>query len=143
LYDLIGSYFIVLDKENIVFFDGSCGLCQGSVKWLLTHERPTAQAEKPVYFASLASSWAAHLPANLPDSIVYLEGNRVFTKSTAVFRLCTRLKWPWRFLYYFRFVPLFIADAVYDQIAIWRKKTRVDTELCETIKPEWRSRLLM
>lgn len=141
--DLIGCLTNVKEKENIVFFDGNCGLCQGSVKWLLAHEHPTAQAEKPLYFASLTSAWAAHLPDDLPDSIVYREGNRVFTKSTAVFRLCTRLKWPWRALYYFRFVPLFIADAFYDQLAIWRKKTRVQAELCETIKPEWRNRLLV
>ena len=101
----------------------------GSVKWLLTHERPTAQAEKPVYLLHwLLPGLPICLPICLTQSFTWKEIG--FTKSTAVFRLCTRLKWPWRFLYYFRLSPVHL-DAVYDQIAIWRKKKRVDTELCE------------
>ena len=141
LYDLIGSYFIVLDKGKYSLFDGSCGLCQGSCKMVAYHERPsTAQAEKPVYFASLVSSGLPHLPANLPtQSFTWKEIG--FYQSTAVFRLCTRLKWPWRFLYYFRFVPCSLRMLFTIKLRFGEKKRGRTPG--ETIKPEWRSRLLM
>ncbi len=134
---------IMVNKQNILFYDGRCGLCQGSVKWLLNHESKDAQNLKPLFFASLDSVWAGNLPDGLPDSIVYLEGDRLYTKSAAVFKLSQRLAYPWKIVFWFRFLPAFITDLIYDVVARLRKWTRTQTQLCDTIKPEWKARLLV
>lgn len=134
---------IMVNKQNILFYDGRCGLCQGSVKWLLNHESKDAQNLKPLFFASLDSVWAGNLPDGLPDSIVYLEGDRLYTKSAAVFELSQRLAYPWKIVSWFRFLPAFITDLIYDVVARLRKWTRTQTQLCDTIKPEWKARLLV
>lgn len=131
------------NRQNILFYDGSCGLCQGSVKWLLNHENPEAQRLKPLFFASLDSIWAANLPDGLPDSIVYIEEDRLYTRSAAVFQLSQRLTYPWKIVSWFRFIPALMADFLYDVVARLRRWTRTQTQLCDTIRPEWRARLLV
>lgn len=129
-------------EKNILFYDGGCGLCQGSVKWLLKWEEPGIQTREPLYFAALQSDYASHLPAGLPDSVVLLMDGKIYTKSEAVCLLCLRCKPPMRWVSRAIVLPLFLRDAVYDTIARIRKWTRTDVQLCDVLDPGLRSRIL-
>jgi predicted DCC family thiol-disulfide oxidoreductase YuxK len=100
--------------HTVVFFDGTCGLCNGFVDFLVRHDRG-----RRLRFAPLQGETAAHF-ARLPralDSVVVADGPVVLVKSDAALCVFARLGWPWRLAGLARVVPRALRDAVYDLIA--------------------------
>ena len=105
-------------NHPVILFDGYCNLCSASVVFILKRERGDT-----FRFASLQSEYAADLlnrigiRQDVPDSIVLVEGERVYYQSTAALRIARRLRGLWSLLYAFITLPLFIRNPVYDWIA--------------------------
>jgi predicted DCC family thiol-disulfide oxidoreductase YuxK len=76
------------------------------------------------------------------NSFVLIDGNKVFTRSTAALRVTKKLAGFIRFLGGFIFVPSFIRDAVYDLIAKNRYKWFGKRDACMIPTPELDSRFL-
>lgn len=106
-----------MDKP-VLFFDGDCALCNGSVLFILKHERAAS-----MNFASLQSDFTRNKFSDndLPDSLIFVENDQVFVKSEAVFKILKHLKgWPVVFKP-FRFLPTGFLNFIYDFIARYRK----------------------
>ena len=136
------------NDQNILFYDGPCGLCQGAVKFVLRWEKKEAQSQTPLFFAELQSPSFRdllndQLPDPLPDSIIYLHHGKVFTKSRAVFMLASRLIFPFSLLAVFQHLPSGLFDWIYDGIARIRHQWPQHQALCEIIPAEWKKRLLV
>ena len=107
-----------LQSDPIVLLDGVCNVCNSTVIFLIKRDK-----NKIVRFAHLQSETARsllekyQLDGNGVDSIVYIENNRVYIKSTAVLRILRYLKMPYPLLYAFIIIPTFIRNAAYDFIA--------------------------
>jgi predicted DCC family thiol-disulfide oxidoreductase YuxK len=87
-------------KKPVLFFDGDCALCNQSVLFILKHE-----IKASMDFASLQSDFAVNRfsDTKLPDSLVFVDDNKVFVKSAAVFKIIDHLKgWP-KYLKYLAF----------------------------------------
>jgi predicted DCC family thiol-disulfide oxidoreductase YuxK len=128
-------------EHTIVFFDGVCNLCSGSVQFIIRHDK-----HDRFRFASLQSDIAAmHLKgtqhANL-DSIVLKDGDKIYTRSSAALRIASKLPFPVSLLYAFMIVPRFIRDFVYDRIAANRYKWFGKKEACWLPTPELRSKFI-
>jgi len=115
----------------VILFDGFCNLCSTSVTFILKRER-----RDNVRFASLQSEYAAHLLSSLnirekvPDSIVLIENQQYFTRSTAALHIVKKLSMPWPLLYIFILIPRFLRDPLYDLIARKRYKWFGKREKC-------------
>ena len=104
--------------QKIILFDGVCNLCNGSVIFVLKHERDTL-----FHFASTQSEtgqkllkWCG-LPPSYAEAVIYLENGKFRAGSTAALRIGQRLVFPWSILATLGLcVPRFIRDGVYDQI---------------------------
>ncbi|MBK7008755.1 MAG: DUF393 domain-containing protein [Saprospiraceae bacterium] len=136
------------NDQNILFYDGPCGLCQGAVKFVLRWEKKDAHSQLPLYFAELQSPafselLSAQLPDPMPDSVIYLHRGKVFIKSKAVFLLASRLVFPFHLLTVFQHLPSGFFDWVYDGIAWIRHRWPRHQALCEVIPAEWKKRLLV
>jgi predicted DCC family thiol-disulfide oxidoreductase YuxK len=84
----------------IVFFDGECGFCHRTVRFLIERD-PSGR----LHFAHLQGDLARRaLPAELRDvgrdgAVVLLErGNRISRRSEAALRALSYLPAPWRWL---------------------------------------------
>ena len=127
----------------VILFDGVCNLCNGFVQFVITRD-PTARFS----FASLQSNAAStlldrsRLAAPLPDSIVLVDGDRVFTKSTAALRIAKGLGFPWMLAYAGIAVPKPLRDAVYDRLARNRYRWFGKRDVCMIPTPELRRRFL-
>ena len=127
----------------IILFDGVCNLCNGSVQFVLNRDRAG-------YFkyASLQSESGQELlkkyglPTDDYNSFVLVEGERVYTQSTAALRVARNLEGAWKILYAFIIIPEFIRDAVYSLIARNRYRIFGKRESCMLPQPEWKSRFL-
>jgi predicted DCC family thiol-disulfide oxidoreductase YuxK len=105
--------------QPLYFFDGYCVLCSGFVQFCFEHD-----GDGTLKFAAAQSPLGARvldalgLPTNTLDrTILLVEGDEVFSQSTAVLRSLRHLRgWP-RWLVPLRWVPRFIRDPIYDLIA--------------------------
>ena len=104
------------NKSMVVFFDGVCNLCQGSVRYLIKHDKKNA-----LKFASLQGSYAkSFLPSTeleSLDSILLYDGENLYKKSSAVLKLSKILGGWHRLLLLGHLLPEFIRNGLYDLVA--------------------------
>ncbi|MBX2845137.1 MAG: DUF393 domain-containing protein [Saprospiraceae bacterium] len=118
--------------KRIVFFDGICNLCNSSVRFIYKRDKRNVFS-----YRSLQSKEAERLILdtgileNLSSIVLYEEG-KVYTHSTAIFRIVSRLAPPYSWLSIFAIVPKPIRDAVYNFVAKNRYKWfGKQKEVCE------------
>jgi predicted DCC family thiol-disulfide oxidoreductase YuxK len=110
----------------VVLYDGECGLCHRSVKFLLARDR------NQLWYAPLQGETAAKLRAEHPripetlESVVLVDGGRVHLRSKALLYVARYLTRPWRWAYHLRWLPAFVLDLAYAVIAriryrVWGK----------------------
>ncbi len=106
------------NDRPILIFDGVCNFCNGSVDFLLRRDRAGR-----FLFASNQSEAGRALLGRFgvdPDGVesVYLvEGDRIWSKSSATIAIARRMPWPWRIGSVGAIIPRVVRDALYDWIA--------------------------
>lgn len=105
--------------QAVVLFDGVCNLCNGWVSFLIAHD-PAGR----LHFGSLQSPAAHALLGALgkpapsePESVILVEGGRIYERSTAALRILGHLGGGWRVLTLLLVIPVPLRDAVYRAIA--------------------------
>lgn len=76
------------------------------------------------------------------DSIILIENNKVYTKSSAALRVAKRLSGFWPLLYVFIIIPPFIRNKVYDYIAKNRYKWYGKKDRCMIPTPALKDKFL-
>ena len=114
-----------------LYYDGDCGFCHGSIRFILSEEDATPNALR-LRFAPLASEGFADRIATeaglraseIPDSIVLdLEDGRLLTQSAAALEIASRLGGIWLGIALIaRPIPSSILDLAYDAFARIRKR---------------------
>jgi predicted DCC family thiol-disulfide oxidoreductase YuxK len=133
---------------RIVLYDGVCGFCNGGVRWLI--ERDTAAR---LHYAPLQGEVAAALRVRHPEipteveTMVFVEvapdGERVFLRSAAIFRILSELRAPWRWLAPLRhLLPDAVWDVAYRAFASRRYRWFGRLEVCPIPPAELRARFL-
>ena len=129
---------------DVVLYDGSCGLCSRSVRFIASHD-PAGRFR----FAALGSDVAAEIlrgarvPAQLPDSVVLVEADgTVRVESDAALLIVAQLRGPARHLARLRILPRPLRDAVYRLIARTRYRIFGRHDVCELPAPWFRERFL-
>lgn len=131
----------ISNSNPIVLFDGVCNFCNTTVRFVLAYNR----AEN-IRFSPLQSDFAKQLLAqhNLSsddiDTVVFVQDNKAYTKSSAAFQIARHLIYPWKTLYYFKHTPKNITNWIYDLIARNRYSWFGKKNQCMVPKPEWRER---
>lgn len=110
------------ENAYIVFYDGECGLCQRSIRWLLDHDPYQRLLFAPLQGATAAQLRAEQvpLPENLESVALVVRGKgrtEVFLRSRAFFELCNVLEFrPW-WVRLLQRIPTVLADLGYRLIA--------------------------
>lgn len=134
-----------MDSANhgIVLYDGTCLFCHGSMRFI-------AQRDAAGYFRfgaaqdPRAQSLLQHheLGDITASTIVLIEHNQVYLRSTAALKIARNLGFPWKLMSVFLIVPRPIRDAVYDVVASMRHRIAGTTDLCEIPSETIRQRLI-
>lgn len=132
------------DYENpIILFDGVCNLCNGFVDFIILRD------PMGIYrFASLQSELGQEKSSNcrtmesVMESVVLIEGEKCYFKSSAALHIARRLRFPWPLLYGFMIIPRFFRDVIYDFIANNRYEWFGKRDTCRLPTPEELSRFL-
>ncbi|MEM8757668.1 MAG: DCC1-like thiol-disulfide oxidoreductase family protein [Planctomycetota bacterium] len=108
----------VADSGPVLVYDGVCGLCSASVRFVLRTER-----DDSLRFVAYQSDVGGELlraygmDQDTIDSVVYIADGQAFRRSAAVFAMAGHMRLPWRLVRVFRIVPGWLRDAVYRLIA--------------------------
>jgi predicted DCC family thiol-disulfide oxidoreductase YuxK len=102
-----------------VFYDGHCGLCHGTVRFLLRRDAAGVFRFAPLQGPTFAETVPADVRAALPDSLVVVRADgELLLRSTATVHMLRRLGGGWRALgAAFGLVPAVLRDALYDLVA--------------------------
>ncbi|KAJ1282368.1 hypothetical protein BS78_03G046600 [Paspalum vaginatum] len=131
------EFFQPSDPRPIMLFDGVCNLCNGGVRFVREHD-----PNRSIRYIPLQSESGRKLlqrSGRSPDdisSVVLVEKDRSYIKSEAVLRIMEYLNLPFPQLAIFlKFVPLFLRDFAYDNVANSRYTIfgRSETEACEIL----------
>lgn len=101
----------------VVLYDGSCGFCGWSVRWVLRRDRKRAFRFAPLASAIGQELLARHgLPPD-PGTVVVIDEGQPFLRSDAVLRVLRRVGGIWHLLRMGAVVPRSVRDAIYDWVA--------------------------
>src|SRR5690625_2033773 len=116
--------------DNIILFDGDCQFCNYNVLFVLKRDK-----RNRFKFCSLQSETALslldkHHISKEENSLLLIENDNVYSKSTAALRISRHLTFPWKILYSFIIIPKPIRDFVYTIIANNRYKIFKQNNRC-------------
>lgn len=138
----------------VLLFDGECNLCNYAVDFVIRNER------RPwLKFAALQSATAKSLlDARLgaaesqalrapdhgqgPGTVVLVQGEHVWLRSTAILHLAPTLRWPWRLLWLGWLLPRPLRDALYRFVAARRYAWFGKRDTCRIPTADERARFL-
>lgn len=123
---------------SIIVFDGDCVLCRAAVGFIVKRAKVNKfrfstrqQLCKNVYEGKKCTG--------LPETLLLIENDKVYVRSTAVLRIARVLRFPWFLLYLFVVFPRFVRDAGYDFISRNRKLWVKGASNCKVAGPVWHS----
>jgi predicted DCC family thiol-disulfide oxidoreductase YuxK len=109
-----------LQTHPVIFFDGVCNLCNGAVQWIIRRD-----PRGIFHFATLQSRRVGRL-----ETIVLIDGQREFRRSTAFLHILRRLpRFEW-VAYLGAVLPEGIRDHIYDMVAANRYRWFGKREQC-------------
>jgi predicted DCC family thiol-disulfide oxidoreductase YuxK len=131
------------DHGSIVLFDGTCGFCEASVRFIARHDPEGCFRFAPSQWPQAQAVLARHgLTREAARSLVLIDGDRVYLRSTAALRIAARLTAPWRWARVLLWLPRPIRDMAYRIVAAVRHQLAATSNACELPPPELRGRLL-
>lgn len=132
-------------QSPILFFDGDCGFCNASVRFVLRHEK-----DPVLLFAQLQGSTADEMLSKSPfqpdvgagGTIILADGKEFLIRSRAAFRTMDYMGGGWKALSsLLQLFPVPLADSVYRLIARLRGYLP-SCDSCALMPPEQRRRFL-
>lgn len=126
----------------MLVYDGACGFCSRSVRFILRHER-----RHDLLFVTRDSELGKQLRRThgleSMQSMLWIEDGRAFTESGAVLKAAVYVGGWWSHLAGLAsFLPLRILNGVYRIIAKYRRRLASNVGLCQLPSPEERRRFL-
>jgi predicted DCC family thiol-disulfide oxidoreductase YuxK len=131
-----------------ILFDGVCNFCNASINFIIDRD------SKGIFkFAALQSEVGQELLKKFSlktndsesrtfDSIVALEGDKVYQKSDAALEIARKIDGIWKVFYIFKIIPAFLRNSVYDLIARNRYRIFGRADACRIPTPELKARFL-
>lgn len=143
LFVVESDWGVERDTKKVLFFDGVCGLCDHFITFMVDADR-----ENVLKFATQQGD-AFQTPdvknkidPKMGDSIFYLKGDKIYSKSSAVLTAMSDMGGIWKLLLFFKLIPAPIRDQVYDVVAKNRYKMFGKHETCRLPTPEERAKFL-
>jgi predicted DCC family thiol-disulfide oxidoreductase YuxK len=126
-----------------LLFDGVCKFCHASIQFVIKRDHRhrfrfcPLQSERGQQLAKQYGIENAGL-----TSMILIQNNRTYRKSTAALQIARQLSMPWPLLYLFIIVPPILRDSIYDFIGRHRYQWFGKFDDCRLPDNETRERFL-
>ena len=123
--------------ENVIYYDGECGLCHLAVRFILR-----VDSKSKFYFSPLSN-----LDNNLKniDSIVFKKGSKVFYEGQAIIMIFENIDNNWSYLAkVLKLIPINVLDTAYRWLSRNRAKVSVKkVSSCPIIPNYYKKRFIL
>ncbi len=128
----------------VILFDGVCNFCNRTVNIILEHDKDAKfQFAASQSIGGIGVLQKFNLNQTSTASVIFIDNDKVYTKTDAVIQIATQLKgWP-RLLIGLKFIPKFIRDFGYDLVAKNRYALFRKWQYCRILDESIRHRFLV
>jgi predicted DCC family thiol-disulfide oxidoreductase YuxK len=132
------------EDKTIIFFDGVCNFCNGSINFVIKRDKKNKFLFAPLQSEAGKEFLTRHqLSVTDFDSVIVFSEGKVFKKSSAALQIAGKLNFPWPFLSALRIFPAFVRDFFYDFIARNRYRFFGKKDACMIPTPQTKVKFLM
>lgn len=107
----------IQDEYNLVLFDGVCNLCNKAVDFIIRKDKKNkfkvGALQNPIVKDLLKTY---KIDESYLDSLILIQGDEVFYKSSAALLIAKNLGGLWRILYLGMVLPQSLRDAIYEWV---------------------------
>ena len=133
----------ITSEKKVILFDGVCNLCNSTVQRIIKNDKKDIFRFTPLQSAvGMVMVTELGIDTAKTDSIILVEDESYFVKSTAALKIARGLSGTYPLLYGFMIVPSIIRDWVYDYIAKNRYKWFGKQNSCMLPTPELKKKFL-
>lgn len=132
-----------MTNHKIILFDGVCNLCNSSVNFIIDRDK------KNIFkFAALQSETGQKflnkfgMDQNDFDSVVLVDENKFYSKSSAALKIVKEFPFLWKALYIFIIIPAPLRNFFYDLVAKNRYNWFGKKDSCRMPSPELKNKFL-
>lgn len=132
-----------MNDFKIILFDGVCNLCNSSVNFIIDHDKNNI-----FKFTALQSETGQNLLKEFSlnaeefDSVILIDGNNFYSKSTAALKIAKEFPSIWKSLYIFILVPAPLRNIIYDMISRNRYRWFGKKDSCRIPTPALKEKFL-
>lgn len=123
--------------ENVIYYDGECGLCHLAVRFILR-----VDSKSKFYFSPLSN-----LDNNLKniDSIILKKGNKVFYEGQAIIMIFESIDNNWNYLAkILKLIPINVLDTAYRWVSRNRAKVSLKkVSSCPIVPSSYQKRFIL
>jgi len=132
--------------DQVLFYDGLCGLCDHLVQFILERDR-----NGRIFFVPIQSELARAClkEKGIPEAeftslstVYFMNQGIVYRRSRAIFKVFSFLPAPWCFLKWLSVIPVVLTDPGYRVVARVRYAVFGKLDQCRIPTPEQRTRFL-
>jgi predicted DCC family thiol-disulfide oxidoreductase YuxK len=130
-------------KKSVILFDGVCNLCNASIDFTLKRDKKNqflVGALQEEAGKTLLSKFEVN-PEYL-DSLVLIEDEKAYFRSTAALKIAKNLSGLWPLLYGLIILPSGLRDGIYDWIGRNRYRWFGKKTTCRLPTPEEKAKFL-
>jgi predicted DCC family thiol-disulfide oxidoreductase YuxK len=133
----------MIQAKSIIFFDGVCNLCNASIDFIIQRDK-----KDQFLVGALQDEWSKkvlsryEVKSDYLDSLVLLENQEIFYKSTAALKIARNLSGLWPIFYTLIVLPQGFRDVIYDWIAANRYSWFGKKSTCRLPSPEEKAKFL-
>ncbi|MCH7415680.1 DCC1-like thiol-disulfide oxidoreductase family protein [Belliella sp. R4-6] len=133
----------IQDKYSIVLFDGVCNLCNNAVDFIIRKDKNDKFKVGALQDEAVKKILVDYkVKKDYLDSLVLIERNEIYYKSTAALKIAKKLGGIWKIFYAGIILPASWRDSIYDWIAENRYKWYGKKETCRLPTPEEKAKFL-
>lgn len=121
----------------IILFDGVCNLCNGAVNFIIDRD-PEAYFRMAALQSTIGQEILQKHSLNTQyfDTIVLVEGENIYSHSTAALRIARKLSGVWPLFYAFIVIPSPLRNVIYNWISRNRYRWFGKQDVCRIPTPE-------
>jgi predicted DCC family thiol-disulfide oxidoreductase YuxK len=123
--------------DRVILFDGVCKLCNAWSNFIIRNDE-TYQFKLCSVQSLEGQKILRHFgfPTDHFETILYVEGDKVYQKSDAYLKIVNILGYPWRLTTIFRILPEGLRDWFYDRVALNRYRLFGKYDYCQLPMPD-------
>lgn len=120
-----------LPHDQIILFDGPCGFCTRSVRFVIRHDKRKTFKFLPIQ-SDLGKTIcrSANLNPDAPDTLLLVTPERIFSRSDAIIAIATQFGGPWRLTGLLKIFPKNLRDSLYRAVATRRHRLLPPATAC-------------